>query len=1043
MVFENFLGQNFDSGEVGPYLPGPPIFTEVEYAVVISPYDWFFKGWPGGYEDYAPHGIPDFDQRQNGTGAYAPWNWTNPYPPVGQPSFCGPTAIANSLWWLDSQFEPNPVPPPTISDNFPLVESYNPDVWDDHDPQNVPYLIEDLAFLMDTNGIQSGDQHCGTEVHVMEDGIEEYLRIKELDWKFYEHTVKMPTYELIVEEVKKSQDVTLLLGFWQQEPTGVWYRTGGHYVTVAGVDPSNMKIAFSDPIDNAAEWPQGAGHVAPPPNPHMGNPMHSFTLHNNASYVSHDIYAVNPTSPSPGGIIGLDDYWFADEYGHVWGSCQNTPEEYIGVDRDYDPGLPVFVEIEYAVIVSCRTGIVAAGSADETLRVWDFYGNLTWQQNLGKSVVSVAMDNNAKFVAAGTRLMPTIRPSFGDLWLFDSNGIFQWMQPNINVSTSFNGGWAGQESKSVDVKYNVYNGSVVVAAATDWGLHLYDEWGNLVFHFVDVLVPSPTMTIVRISQDGNYIIAGDYVDGLIYYFSHLTDGTPGWGPADGWPVWVRGADAGYYWVAISGLGDYVAASRRFSPTAAYVDFYNKTGAIVWSSNVSHAFVRVDMPCHGKSVVAANDDPDQTQGAELYYWDDGGNGWDSGDSAVIWTYWPGKEGGSPKNLQADFYTVAISENGDYIATGGAPPNTYLLTNTGAIQQIIPSTPGNATQSVDLTFSGKYGASGDNWGVLWFFEKDLGLQWSWPNGGARIYSVAISKIYPCMFPFPDHDLAIANVTPNSTSVTVGDTVDVNVTIANEGNHVESLFDVYLEPLLHGMPQPTVTPLPATIASLSIGGSTEITFSWDTTGLIAENYTLVAKASIVYNEIDVFDNTYVDSVVEVEVSVGVHDIAVTNLTSCYGSTILTQNFTYTVNITVTNEGDFAEIFTLTLYWNNTNTINSTTVIIALGGTKVVQLDWNTTGLQRYKNYTLRAHATPVPGETDTADNTFDDPRTLIMVYTGDINNDKKVDIKDIAAIAKLFGVNHPNPLYDPDKDLTCDGKIDIKDVALAAKEFGYVEP
>ncbi|UCB60787.1 MAG: hypothetical protein JSW72_01620, partial [Candidatus Bathyarchaeota archaeon] len=71
------------------------------------------------------------------------------------------------------------------------------------------------------------------------------------------------------------------------------------------------------------------------------------------------------------------------------------------------------------------------------------------------------------------------------------------------------------------------------------------------------------------------------------------------------------------------------------------------------------------------------------------------------------------------------------------------------------------------------------------------------------------------------------------------------------------------------------------------------------------------------------------------------------------------------------------------------------------------------------------------------------FDDPRTLIMVYTGDINNDKKVDIKDIAAIAKLFGVNYPNPLYDPDKDLTCDGKIDIKDVALAAKEFGYVEP
>ncbi len=172
-------------------------------------------------------------------------------------------------------------------------------------------------------------------------------------------------------------------------------------------------------------------------------------------------------------------------------------------------------------------------------------------------------------------------------------------------------------------------------------------------------------------------------------------------------------------------------------------------------------------------------------------------------------------------------------------------------------------------------------------------------------------------------------------------------------------------------------------------------------------------------------------------------IHDIAVTNLTSCYGSTILTQNYTYNVNITVTNEGSAPETFTLTIYWNLTHVINSTTVSLNIGETKVVQLQWNTTGYQRYANYTLSAHATPVPGEIDTTDNTFIDARSMVMTYPGDINADKKIDIVDVANIAALFGVNYPDPRYNPNCDITCDGKIDIVDVATSAISFGYIEP
>ena len=72
----------------------------------------------GGWRDYAPSGVPDFDQKQDkwGVGVLgAPgWRWT----------YCGPVAMANSLWWFDSKFEPNPVPPPAINDGYPLVKAY-------------------------------------------------------------------------------------------------------------------------------------------------------------------------------------------------------------------------------------------------------------------------------------------------------------------------------------------------------------------------------------------------------------------------------------------------------------------------------------------------------------------------------------------------------------------------------------------------------------------------------------------------------------------------------------------------------------------------------------------------------------------------------------------------------------------------------------------------------------------------------------------------------------------------------------------------------
>jgi len=541
-------------GEVAPPVPPPWNVTATPYEP--PPLPWYMKP---PYPDYAPSGMPDFDQRQAGT-----YMWMDP---VGQWSPCGPVAVANSLFWLDSEFEPNVIPPPTIIDNYPLVQSYNPGGWDDHDPQNVPPLVEHLAFLMDTDGRRTGLPHSGTNVFDMQAGITHYLswsgvnplgdvdgdgnvtindaiivnaalgtvpgvpgwdlradiwpetmfgpyvadnRIDNNDLAlvvaymglkgaFYEHTVRAPDWDLIVEEVEKCQDVVLLIAPYDEQ--GYRWDEYGHFVTVAGLNASTWEIVLSDPIVDNAEA-GGYGDV-PVPHIHLG-PEPPYITHNDAMYVSHDAYHVID-HPCPGGPLTIMDYPRVGPYPLIrW-------------------------QIEYAVI-----------------------------------------------------------------------------------------------------------------------------------------------------------------------------------------------------------------------TSPYV-----------------------------------------------------------------------------------------------------------------------------------------------------------------------------------------------------------------------------------------------------------------------------------------------------------VDVHDVAVTNLTSCYGSTVIAQNRTYSVNITVTNEGTTPETFTLSLFWNTTNFINSTSVSLAIGETKGVQLDWNTTGYQRYANYTLSAVATPVPGEVDIADNTYVDPRTMVMTYPGDIDNNKKVDIKDIAAIAKLYGVDWPYPKYDPNMDITCNGKIDIKDIALAAKNYGYVEP
>lgn len=337
---------------------------------------WYCK--PGNWTDYALSGMPDFDQKQD--------NWTDNGTATGNWTYCGPVAVANSLWWFDSKNEPSPVPPPTINDHYGLVTNFsNP--WDDHNAQNVMPLVNNLASLMNTSS-------SGTNVTDMQWGIAQYLNNTGYAANYNETTVLRPEFYWIEEEVERCEDVVLLLGFWQHEyGSDYWWRVGGHYVTCAGVNSNTSQLGISDPYFDSV------GNATP-------------GVHNDTQYVSHDIYNVTPLIPGPGGSPwpgwALINYANGTPIVNFLG--QNSGPGLIppGV---YNVSLPVVTVIDYAVAMSPITGTLqghvnlkrkapAGNSTWETPLVVRFFANGT-KVEAGFSPINVTTDAYGNFTATG------------------------------------------------------------------------------------------------------------------------------------------------------------------------------------------------------------------------------------------------------------------------------------------------------------------------------------------------------------------------------------------------------------------------------------------------------------------------------------------------------------------------------------------------------------------------------------------------------------------------------------------------------------------
>jgi len=106
--------------------------------------------------------------------------------------------------------------------------------------------------------------------------------------------------------------------------------------------------------------------------------------------------------------------------------------------------------------------------------------------------------------------------------------------------------------------------------------------------------------------------------------------------------------------------------------------------------------------------------------------------------------------------------------------------------------------------------------------------------------------------------------------------------------------------------------------------------------------------------------------------------HDIAVTDVTSSLDTVEIGQSVS--INVSITNTGDFNETFNIALYADMNETVigdeitveTQTDISLNAGNSKTLTFTWNTAGVT-LGDYTITASATLIPGETVTTDNTF----------------------------------------------------------------------
>jgi hypothetical protein len=165
---------------------------------------------------------------------------------------------------------------------------------------------------------------------------------------------------------------------------------------------------------------------------------------------------------------------------------------------------------------------------------------------------------------------------------------------------------------------------------------------------------------------------------------------------------------------------------------------------------------------------------------------------------------------------------------------------------------------------------------------------------------------------------------------------------------------------------------------------------------------------------------------------------DVAIANV--ALAKTIVGQGLPTEISVTVANFGNNDEDFNVTTYANAT-LIAKQEITLTVGNSTTISFGWSTAGFA-YGNYTIKVIADTVPGETNTADNTFVGG-SIVVTIPGDLNGDLKVTLSDLVILANAYGSKPGDIKWNPNSDINGNGKVDLSDLVTLATHYGQHYP
>jgi len=218
-------------------------------------------------------------------------------------------------------------------------------------------------------------------------------------------------------------------------------------------------------------------------------------------------------------------------------------------------------------------------------------------------------------------------------------------------------------------------------------------------------------------------------------------------------------------------------------------------------------------------------------------------------------------------------------------------------------------------------------------------------------------------------PVHDIAVIKVTSSPSTVFVGDNVNIDVTVANQGFMQETFnasicYDTNL----------IETKTNVTIPALT---SQKLTFTWNTAGVYWGIYSISANVSAILGEINTANNNLTDGTV----GVALHNINVSSLSAPSSAVVGTK---VAIEAVLKNEGRQSATFTVSFYYDNIWITNHTVEDLTPSATISLTVLWDTTSLDTGP-YTIKVKVPQLEGELIVTDN----ERTQVVSLVPKVHN------------------------------------------------------